>query len=150
MADLQEFLNNEGIEGVAQKFIDVMNGEVATRIRLSYGVAPQPPSIPLVLVDVPVILGVSPTGVLLANGFFAQFSGDIIALIISLLIAGSVSLLSPAATGIPPAAPISSTLSPLVIPFGVSPALPKALLKWAVALLPEIEPRLANIKPEVV
>lgn len=147
----KSFLDEQGLKNIPEQFIEVMDDVVAPQLIASYAIAPSPP---VPAAGLPIIAAAalaSKSGGSLADAagasaIFSFFLSDVTALIYSRLTAGAASLLTPAAVGVPggPISPIALALIPPP-PFGPSPDGRKfavAAIKWAVSLLPAIEPRL--------
>ena len=144
---LRDYATKWDVKDVSDHFIMFMDDDAASIIKSSYGISPNAPSgAPTQLsITMPSVLGSPPEAESSAKGFFDAMSIDI-GQVISMLQAGATNI-STNAVGL---APTNSLRPNEMINRGIQENIAKAILDWAINLLPANELRLVGIFPTVV
>lgn len=147
----KQFLENEGVVGIDESFSSVMDEVAAPLITLAYGIpGPAPAGAALsstsIITAVPQALamkqGVDQSHAAGASILMTALSTDIDTQVCSTLNAGAIALASPPFVGIPGIA--VSPIALAIPPSSLNVAMCRALLKWAVSLLPQVDLRITS------
>lgn len=142
MNSINDFVAKNGLDLFPSQTVTAFDTAAAVIIKASIGIPPSP-GIPIASFNAAAAIAAAPISPpALALVFWNALALDINSFIITPLIAGSATLLSPAATGTP-APPIAANATSLAsLPQQpLKPVLVKTLLEWAISFVLPGDPR---------
>ena len=147
---LGDFLIKGGLSDVSDHFVNTMDTTATSIIQISFGIAPNPPELSNQLsIVMPEALGCPFEANESTQNFFDAMSTDI-SQISTMLQLGATNIATNG-VGLPPSSPLTPTsMIGLLASNGVNENLARAILDWAVNLIPVGESRLLGIFPVIV